>query len=183
MTTRVSTNFCKRVRQLFARPKKPSYWPIEEAVKEYIESGNTDIHALAQAMKLTLLDLYFMVMSDDLRVHLVSSLPKPHREELTKQLCKRVYGRHPVQFASDRYGKLKPYSVSELSSDILLRRCWMMTFGGCKLAKVLFEDVVSAGGEKSLHISLDLGDGHVMFFGRVIGLSPTQFKLLTVEYG
>ena len=125
MTTRVSTNFCKRIRQLFTRQRKVNYHPIEEAVREYIEAGNTDIHALAQAMNVLPLDLYFMVSSDDLRVHLVDSLPKPHRDELTRQLRDRVYKSHPVQFANDYYGKLKLCSVDELSCDIARLRCWM----------------------------------------------------------
>ena len=185
MTTRVSTNFCKRIRQLFTRQRKVNYHPIEEAVREYIEAGNTDIHALAQAMNVLPLDLYFMVSSDDLRVHLVDSLPNPHRHELIRQLRDRVYKSHPVQYATDRYGKLKPYSVDELSGDIAHIRCWMAIHSGWKPVKVFFEDAVTPEGEKSLHVLLRLEgkSEHVHFIGRVIGLTPSQFKLLTVEYG
>ena len=185
MTTRVSTNFCKRIRQLFTRQRKVNYHPIEEAVREYIEAGNTDIHALAQAMNVLPLDLYFMVSSDDLRVHLVDSLPNPHRRELIRQLRDRVYKSHPVQYATDRYGKLKLYSVDELSCDIARLRCWLGIHSDWQTVKVIFEDAITPEGEKSIHVLLRLdGEGeYVHFIGRVIGLTPSQFKLLTVEYG
>lgn len=81
-------HYLRRIRFLFRKPARfPSY---DDIVREYFDSGCSDVEALADALGMTPIELYCKVNreSGNIRVR----LPEKYQPEIHRIIHQRVFG-------------------------------------------------------------------------------------------
>lgn len=175
-------NFWKRIVRLWKKPRGPDFGPIVQAVEEYFEAGNHDVVALADSMRLTPRELYFMMPNDSLRCNILPALPETQRESLRQEICARAFSRNKVTYHLHHISP-QVHDLNEVEHFFFMQQQMAMIDDDLKQAPpIIGTPYIGPRGERSIHLILAT-PGHDVNLGVISDLTVQQEKLLMVKYG